>query len=476
MSSFTRLGKNTFLMFLGNIGGKLISFFMLPFYTRWLSLNDYGLVDLLGVYVTLILALAGFCITEAIFVFPKGASLNEQKGYFSSGLFFSIPSLIVTALVFFLLKLWLQSIGLDNCFTEYTWMIYFMIVANFFQAYVQQFARSIDKVRIYSIAGIIQAIVIALLSFFLMPNWGVMGFIYANLLSMFISGLVLLIGIKPHKYISLAASSVKKIKEMLRYSIPLIPNVIMWWLIGAINRPVIEHYLGTNAVGVFAVANKFPSIIAVFFTIFINSWQISVVDEFKKPGYILFYNKALRLIVFLLVLLSVFLGFFSKDLVAFVADKKFLDAWRFIPLLSIGVLFSSLSAMVGVNFMATKESKYFFYSSLWGAAVSILLNLLLIPHWGLWGACVSVIISHIVMTVARCYNSWKYARITDISVYICFFLINIILLPLLYFCNSTILRYLGFVVLVSLILIINYKLLKEVKAKLVLLIKIKGKF
>lgn len=45
---------------------------------------------------------------------------------------------------------------------------------------------------------------------------------------------------------------------MLSYSMPLVPNNIMWWLVSALNRPVMEIYLGMEAIGLFAVANKFP--------------------------------------------------------------------------------------------------------------------------------------------------------------------------------------------------------------------------
>lgn len=44
---------------------------------------------------------------------------------------------------------------------------------------------------------------------------------------------------------------------------PLVPNNIMWWLVSALNRPVMEIYLGMEAIGLFAVANKFPSVFPV---------------------------------------------------------------------------------------------------------------------------------------------------------------------------------------------------------------------
>lgn len=74
MSKYSRLGKNVSLMFLGNIGSKVLTFLMLPFYTSQLSVGDYGTIDLIQVYVTLLTGIVTCCLTEAIFVFPKNSA------------------------------------------------------------------------------------------------------------------------------------------------------------------------------------------------------------------------------------------------------------------------------------------------------------------------------------------------------------------------------------------------------------------
>ena len=88
MGKYSRLGKNTLLVFIGNAGAKLIGLLMLPFYTRWLSVEDYGTTDIITVYVTFLMYIVTCSLAEAIFVFPKGAEREKQKSYFSSGVAF----------------------------------------------------------------------------------------------------------------------------------------------------------------------------------------------------------------------------------------------------------------------------------------------------------------------------------------------------------------------------------------------------
>src|SRR5690606_39636936 len=63
------------------------------------------------------------------------------------------------------------------------------------------------------------------------------------------------------------------------------------------------------------------------------------------------------------------------------------------------------------NFSAIKQSKYYFYSSLWGALGSILFNFLLIPIYGLQGAAMSVVLSYAVMAISRIKYSWQFVQI-----------------------------------------------------------------
>ena len=72
MNKYKRLGKNTFLVFIGNTGSKLIALVMLPFYTSWLSVEDYGVTDIINVYVSFLVSIVSCCIAESIFIFnPK---------------------------------------------------------------------------------------------------------------------------------------------------------------------------------------------------------------------------------------------------------------------------------------------------------------------------------------------------------------------------------------------------------------------
>jgi O-antigen/teichoic acid export membrane protein len=462
MGKYRCLGKNTLLVFIGNMGAKVVGLLMLPFYTRWLSVEDYGTTDIINVYVSLLLGLVTACIAEAVFVFPKDQDVEKQKSYFSSGLFFAICSLSVTALLFKGIKNIFVYQSISNSFTTNTWFIYGLLVTNFLQQYIQQFVRSMDKMKVYSTTGIVVTVSTAICSFLVIPRYGVFGYVLALIFANFAGVVYSFWCSSAYRYFCISGIKKGVCKEMLKYSVPLIPNSIMWWLVGAMNRPLMEHHLGLHAIGIFAVANKFPGIVSVVFSIFSVSWQISVLEEFRKERFAHFFNTVFRIVVTGLFFIFFIIAFCGRLIVSILTTPAFYEASRYILSLTLGAILSSVSGLAGSNFLAARESKYFFYSSVWGAAFSVIGNFLLIPRLGIMGAAIAVLLSFIAMAVSRIVYGWKYVRIQNIPLYIGMLLIALTTIVLMLYVQTGWKKYCLLAVLVCLFVCINYGLKKDV--------------
>lgn len=88
MGRSDKLVKNISFIVIGNIGSKLMGFFMLPFYTNWLSPADYGTTDLLIVYANLLLNVVACDMSDAIYIYPVGATKQKVCNYYSTGFIF----------------------------------------------------------------------------------------------------------------------------------------------------------------------------------------------------------------------------------------------------------------------------------------------------------------------------------------------------------------------------------------------------
>lgn len=414
MGKYGRLGKNTILVFIGNIGSKLIYLILLPFYTRHLSADEFGSTDLITVYATVLMGIVSCCIYDSVFIFPKDRSDFRKRKYFSSAAAFCAAVTALCALAAALINIAAQYGFAHGFFVDNVWAIMGMMTAMFVQQTVQQFTRAIDRIAVYSITGIVQTAAVALFAFLLIPDMGISGYVLSCMGGGFAAALFSFVCSGAWRYLRLRDIDHAALTEMLRYSVPLIPNSIMMFLLSMFNRPVLEYFTGLTAVGVFAVAYRIAGTANVVFMVFQQAWLISAMEESRKEGYERFYNQMLKMVVTVQIVYAVALTAAGRLIVELFTTPDYFEACIFIPMLTAGVVFGNIAGFVGTNFATTRKSKYYFYSTVWSGVASVLLNFVLIPLFGIWGACWSLLVSQAVNMVMRIVYSQRIVKINDL--------------------------------------------------------------
>ena len=173
-----------------------------------------------------------------------------------------------THLQFFLLK---QK--MHNVLSDYTWLIFWLMVTSYMQSYCQSFTRSLNKMMQYSIAGIVLTLSTALFSVLFIPHLGLSGYALSLILAQLVAAIYSFVAGGCYKYIQFQGNSWSSVKEMLTYSAPLLPNGIMWWLVNGLNRPIMEHFLCLAAIGLYAVANRFTGMLFSLLSILSTAWR-----------------------------------------------------------------------------------------------------------------------------------------------------------------------------------------------------------
>ena len=458
-----RLGVNTILVFLGKAGSSLIGLLMLPFYTHWLTPADYGTTDLVFTYTSILVSVLSCCMADSLFIYAKGASEDDRKKYYSTGLLF----LIVSSIIFVVVTLVVRMIGyrfdMDGVIFEHAWFILAITVCNALQLYTQAFTQAIDKMKVFTLTGIVFTISIALSSFVLLPTMGLTGYLWSHVFATVVSSVFSLVMSKSYRYLSAGDIDKSKCRELLIYGIPIIPNTIMWWLVSGINRPIMETSLGLAAVGLFAVANKIPAVISMLCGIFNTAWSITMLEEYGKMDFNEFFNKIVKSIFFILVLAGVFISIFSREIITIFAAKEYIEAWKYVPFLVFSVLLQNLSGLIGGIFSAQKKSKYFFYSSIWGAGTSLIFTYLLISKMGMNGVCLAMIISFLSMIVSRLRYAWKVIDRFNIKYYLVISVLYIGLAVVVVSTLTPIVKCITYLAILALMLIASKDILLYIK-------------
>lgn len=454
MNSYKKLMGNSIIFAIGSFGSKIITLVLVPLYTYYLTSSEYGIVDLVTTTVSLLLPIISANIFEASLRFAIEKDSNYKKVISNSLYVGKISTLIA------LVSLPIFQLILNNF--ELSIFMVILIIVQLYRTVFSQYARGSGAVKVFAIDGIIMTFAIAVsniifLTFF---GWGLRGYLLSLVLANLGSIIYLVLRLKVYRLYSKDSIDKTYIKKMLSYSIPMIPNSIMWWLINASNRYFILIFLNASANGLFAVSTKIPGVLNIISTIFSQAWQLSAIEEYESKDKAKFYSTVFNAYSSLLFLVSGAVIVVLKITMKLLFADEYYSSWETVPFLLLGVVFSSLAAFLAANYLASMETKGVFKTSIYSGIISLVLNIMLIPMFGLMGASLGNMISFLFMFIIRYYDTRKYVSLKIDKTIFIFNVIIILLLMFVQFINFPLLK--EFVLLLILFIIqivINRKLI-----------------
>lgn len=416
MDKYKKLATNTIIFAIGTFSSKVLSFLLMPFVTRMLGTADYGAADLVQQTANVLIPIVFLQINSACLRFALDKD-SDKAQVFTVGIRTTLKGFFV-----FLLFAYPVSLITINDFRlgDYIILIYTFVLVSGTRQLCQQFVRGCGRVKIFAVDGIIAtATTLAFNFLYLGPlHMGVTGYILAVITSDACSIAFLFTTCKLWNCIKAKGINKDLKKDMLKYSIPLMPTVILWWIINVSDRYMITGFIDSSANGLYTAASKIPNFIIMFSSIFIDAWQLSAVDEYDSKSKAEFFTKIFRTYsggVFTVAsALILCCQLVTKILVA----KSYYDSWQYVPILIIATTMSCFVSFLGSVYMAEKKSVMAMVTAVAGAATNIGLNLVLIPKLGAIestlgavGAAISTVVAFIVIFVTRTFNTKKYVEI-----------------------------------------------------------------
>lgn len=402
-SSIKRLLGNSVIFSIGTLGTKLIGFLMVPFYTYFLTRGEFGIVDLITTTVAMLTPVVTLSIFDAIFRFTMDKDVSNDI-LFTNGLFITLIGSIAVLIV----SLLAQVMGYS-----YALLLGLLLIFGVLNSFLQYFVRGIGYVRLFAVTGIVGTILMTGLNilFIWYFKLGVNGYLYGMIGASIATVLLILVVVRPSKYINLKLINKQNIWMLLNYSIPMIPNAFAWWFTNDANRFFILFFLGASANGIYAVANKIPSILTIFFTVFNQAWQISAVDEYESENNSRFYSMIFNNLAHFSFVGVAGLVLILKPLMKILVAPNFYSAWEFVPFLMLAMIFSNLSGFLGSTYIAAKQTKKLFSTTVYGMIINIIFNAILIPLIGLNGAGLGGALGFLVVMVIRLRQTKAFVQI-----------------------------------------------------------------
>ena len=434
MNRGKELAKNTIIVSIGRICTQCISFFLLPLYTAKLTTEEYGTVDLLNTYITLLIPIIIFEIQQALFryLIDNRKSEKEKTTLISTTIFIAIIQSIIYLIIYAIIGQFIQN--------EYKYFLATNVVATIFSSIMLQISRGLGDNKTYSIGSFITASTTIVLNviFIVYFQMGAYGMLTASLISQVLCSIYIILKLKLYKYINIKSFNYGRLKQLWKYSIPLIPNTISWWVMAASDRTIISIFLNISANGIYSAANKFSSIFSTFYGIFNITWTEFASIHIKDEDNAEYFSKAIARIFKLFASLCFGIIGCIPFVFPIMVNVNFQQAYQQIPILMLGGLCNVMVTLLSAVYIAKKMTKKVATTSAIAAIINIVVNLALIQSIGLYAASISTFLAYFIMMVIRMKDIKKYVSIRYNKKMLLQTIMMTIIILILYYINNTV--------------------------------------
>lgn len=429
MSKASNLAKNTLIIAVGKLSSQVITFLLLPLYTHYLNPAEYGFVDLAVTYITLLVPALTLQLEMASFRYLVDARKNDKErtrvlsNIVQMAIPLALPWLVICTVV-----------GVATGFAH-TWTILVAAVALLLSNMTQQIARGLGENMKYAVASILIGVVtlVGAVAFVALLDWKTDGMFLSIAAGNIAAALYLIIALRLRSYIHLGERDKKLQREILGYSMPLVPNGISWWVINVSDRTIISMMISTAANGIYAVASKYSAILNSFNGIFTMSWTEAASMHIDSPDRDKFFSQVANVAVRLFGAMSLGLIAVMPFLFPLMVNDEFSEAYRYIPIMIVGVFFGVIVSIYSAIYVAKKKTRQVMNTSLVSAVLNIVLTIAFTPLFGLYAAAGATVIAFLVMAVYRHYDAKKYVVITyEKSVFVQLAILTSIIFALYY--------------------------------------------
>lgn len=398
MNREQQLAKNTLLLSIGTLLTNVLQFVMVPIFSSWLTTAEYGTFDLCVTYVSLMLPIINLASGEAVFRYSLDVDHADKKKFISDGLAIVAINSFITSIVLSIIAIVLNKMILFPFLA--------LLLGQVFNSYCQSFLRGIKKLPIYSVGNIITTIFISafVTLFILCFRMGLYGIVIGYAIGYFAGDIFILMISRYWQYFSFNLISLRGMLYLIKYSYPLIPNNICWWIINVSDRLIINKILGASFNGIYAISNKVPNVCASVFGMFNISWQESASETVASADRNKYFNKIYNSTIAILISLCTGVLSLNWFLYDYIFDSKYSDARLYMPILVVAIVFNSLSQFYGGIMISLKRPKANGITTLLGAIVNAAVHIGLVYFIGLYAAAISTAVSNLALCIFRRFN------------------------------------------------------------------------
>ena len=391
---------------------KLTAILLIPVYTRFLSTSEVGILALLEMVETFLVALIPAAMNNAVWRRLSKQGENDRKSIIITAY---LGTVVLNLILFGILALNYQApsqiLGLHDSWE----LLFLLVILNIFLAFGGIFLLGLwqfdEKPIIYVLFSLGQFLAVLFLTiFFVMDKgyglWGVLlarSLVYAILFV--ISGIIIL-------YKNWSRPSLTLYGKLLKFGAPLMVLVLVTPVLSFSDRFFLNMFVPLSEIGIYSIAYRFGLLINMILVIPIQrGWGPMMyrlgIEEKSHQYYrdILFYYGIAGALLFLII------SFFIEDILRVVATPEYVSGARVVPIIALAYLLNGFKLFFSAGAALKDKTPRLAGSAIIAIILNLMLNYVLIKYYGVFGAAWATLISYLILVILIYTASQKLADI-----------------------------------------------------------------
>jgi len=411
-SDIGRFFKHSSIYAIGNILNRIGAFVLLPIYTTYLTVGEYGALELFYLVAAVVSGVLAVGIAHATLRFYfEFDDIKDRNAVVSTNL---IASAIITISGVFILLLFDNQIAMlvFNSDDKNVMLGLYIVLATMVLELSTQVCLAYLRARELSIFYVVLSLVkliiqVAVNSYLIIVEGaGITGILTGNLIAVATGWLVLIIytlyscGLRFH---------FDKMKSIVVYSFPFLLGTIVGIIAVNADRFMLNQFMGLEAVGIYALAMKLTLLVEVLiaepFSKSYGAYRFSIMknDDAGETQ-----SSITRYMTVIVSLAMIGIVYSSHEIITIMSNPEYYTAVVILPVLIFIGGFKVFTYIFQTGILYKKATKHIFYLSVLGCCLIIVLNYIFINAYGLLGACIAKVAASGIVLLATNYVSQKY--------------------------------------------------------------------
>lgn len=404
-----KIGRNTLVYGASGVLQRIVSFFLIPLYTHYLSPQDYGIIELLDLTSYVVAMFVGLGLGSAVVrIYYDYTEKKDQNEVISTAVLFLVPANLAALILLHAVsgRISLLVFG-QTGFRHFLDLVFLSLAFNIIAGVLLSYIRAKQQVVLYASVSVLQLALGLSLNVYLIVgrHLGVLGSLYSGVLTQAAIATAL---VAVTVYEVKVAFCSAKLQQMLRFGAPLIPAGMSMFVLNFADRFFLRRYSSLSVVGTYALGYKMGmALSALLFSPFYLYWSAYMYEVAKRPDAKTQFARVQDYLTLFLTFGALGLSLFSADAIHIVAAPAYWTAAEIVPLIALSYVFSGLYYYFQLGTALCKRTEFRAYAGATSAVLNIVLNFLLIPRYHAYGAAWATLLSFLALASLSYYFSQR---------------------------------------------------------------------